>query len=445
MRSLKHINAYLCLHGKNVTKKAIEKFLHILHADIKAGRITKAKDKFHKETDRIQNSLVGMVNAMRPGEVCKIQIEPASKKHYESIIEKQGLGFIPMMVGAAIAKLTEHHVHKLFAKKEKPLAGVAEKKKITKRKSVKKTSKRKPAKKTIKKKSISGPQKGVKEKDGLVGAKKKRVFKPKVKKDLGTISAQVDEVLSNFRKERRSGSTKKYNTHALPSAKKIEVVKINPTEAEIVYAPSVHSADKLEPSSVSTMGTISATEMGNMTFTKLKFNDYYKGILGEPATDFDMSIDGSKGSGKTVYLLKFANYLADYHGPVLYVSSEEFGSASLIDKIQRFGITSKNLRFVKKMPSVNELLKYKFIFIDSINHVKITIDEYRKIREEKTKPAFILVFQQTKEGQSKGSTDWPHEVSIVASLFKDEFGERMLKITKDRFDVTDNVPRVVKI
>lgn len=117
IHSLKHINAYLCLHGKDVSKGAIAKFLSILQSDIKSGKITKAKDKFHKEVDRIQRSLVGMSNAMWKGEVAKVEIEPLRRKHYEAVLEGQGLGnAVPMVIAGAVTGLTTYHITKMFAK-----------------------------------------------------------------------------------------------------------------------------------------------------------------------------------------------------------------------------------------------------------------------------------------------------------------------------------------
>lgn len=735
MQSLKHIKAYLFLHGKNVSKKAVDKFLSILQADIKSGKITKAKDKFTKEVDRIQRSLVGMSNVMLPNEVVKVEIEAPSKKHYERIVVVgAALGsIIPAMVSGAAGKVTEAIILNLFKAKtglsglsgkgtllasapteEKILAiinkyfysttfklvdgvlhnskgpvnnfSVEQKKgryrfmqnesvsgtegvdlfedhenipaklqkvldkhskafedgnydllakalkavekigytfeyyvdgsaydlrkigekgksesisgiktdekklkkylknkkvrlthgyKLAKRKKGKKKAvknrkpktvkpikkvaakktkqvkkkaskpivkKVKPVKKievkkipaektkapkskvkasvtaaiadlltldkyqkygamflgmfystfknsdvvgdkigdmkekmfskyefdlfehdyhaktieltekgkeliksiegridTLKakksgsdmfpelagtKKKLRGPQRSARKQDGFVG--------------VGTISETVDGVLAAMKAERsgvKKAATKKHNTHILPVYRKVEVMPV-----ENVSAPA---QTQVQTSNVKTEGTMSGAEMGSMTFEKLNFNDYYKGIFGSPATNFDMCIDGSPGSGKTTFLLMFANYLADFHGPTLFVTTEEFGSATLIDKVNRFNIKSKNLYFAKKVPALDELKKYKFVFIDSINHAKITIEQYQAMREKAAKTAFILVLQQTKSGSYKGSTDWPHEVEITMSLFKDEFDERNLKISKDRY--TDPVPRVVKI
>lgn len=189
-------------------------------------------------------------------------------------------------------------------------------------------------------------------------------------------------------------------------------------------------------------GVMSADKMGEVKYEAFKFNPYYKGIFGSPATNFDMCIYGDPGTGKTVFLLQLANYFAENFGPVLYVSTEEYGAATLIDKIKRFKTNSKNLFFSPKLidPSI-DLKKYKFIFLDSVNHAKVNLEQYKQIREENPNTVFVLILQTTKSGSYRGGKDWPHEVEISMKLYKDENGKRMLNIDKDRY----GNPRTVKI
>lgn len=190
-------------------------------------------------------------------------------------------------------------------------------------------------------------------------------------------------------------------------------------------------------------GVMSADKMGEVKYDSFEFNPYYKSILGKPATNFDLCIYGDPGSGKTVFLLKLANYFAETFGPVLYVSTEEYGSATLIDKINRFKTNSTKLFFSPKLIDDKiDLKKYKFIFIDSVNHAKINLEQYKQIREKNPDTVFILILQTTKAGSYRGGKDWPHEVEISMRLFIDgEIGKRMIQVDKDRY----TNPRIVKI
>jgi hypothetical protein len=186
-------------------------------------------------------------------------------------------------------------------------------------------------------------------------------------------------------------------------------------------------------------GVMNATDMANFSYTKIGFDGEYKRIFGNPANNFDMCINGEPGAGKTVFLLKLANYMANNFGNVLYVTTEEYGSATLKDKTQRFKINSPNLYFAKTADK-KELSKYPIVFLDSVNHSKLTLDEYKQLREENPQQIFVLVLQNTKKGTFKGANDWPHEVEIVCNLYKDkETGERILNFSKDRYNDTRQI------
>lgn len=696
MRSLKHISAYLFLHGKKVSKEAVDKFLSILQSDINSSKITRAKDKFHKEVDRIQRSLVGMSNAMFPGEVANIKIEPARKKHYEGIVKSQGLGSLPVIIAGAVSALTQHHIHKMFGHKvvglsglksrkyskvctlsgidesvfddladlyeksfdtknsnlnkqiplsEKAIARIKEQtgkefknyslivyaseikhttkthggkhekltgqipiddveeflmfpivvnnfdmvefekrggknkkfdtlkftKKIGKRyfvvqeilgtskllryktmwikksptqgigdfrsanvakkapsperpkriaklhkknnksKNTHELAKRKKevksnAKKTIKKVK---PKKVVKKKTPSKKSNLKKIKKeldrdPEMKQIIAqtikagkaitsnkTVKASVNKAIEdlisikpnlkkigamalnmfyNKFKEKQIGDkieingdfaetmftkvgdyqlvhyNKKYHSEAELTETGFELIekikaRLNTLKAKKAGTDLFPELAGVKQSPVPSGTRMKASEMKHMTFERLKFNPYYTGIFGSPAVNFDMCIHAGPGTGKTVFLLQFANYLAKNHGPVLYVTTEEYGSPTLVDKTERFGIDSDNLFFEKKVPAISELKKYKFIFIDSVNHAKINCEDYKKIRESVPNSAFILILQQTKGGTHKGGNDWPHEVEISMRMFKDEMNERWLDVEKDRYDNT----RVVKI
>lgn len=179
-------------------------------------------------------------------------------------------------------------------------------------------------------------------------------------------------------------------------------------------------------------GVLSTAQMAGFTYKEIALNPYYAKILGKPATNFDMCIHGEPGSGKTVFLLKLANYLAENFGKVVYVTTEEFGSATLTKKIKDFNINSKNLFFTDKLEKINPS-DFAFMFVDSVNHSGLKLADYKEMRIKHPNTAVILILQTTKGGTYKGGKDWPHEVEICARLFKNEKGQRMIEITKDRY------------
>jgi len=189
---------------------------------------------------------------------------------------------------------------------------------------------------------------------------------------------------------------------------------------------------------------ISAEDLLNKDFEKgLDFENKYKILFGKPAPNFSMMLFGQPGSGKTYFSLEFAYYLTNF-GKVLYISSEEYGSVTLQDKLkdiiekQEGGHKLKsnnldkdnikipdNLFFAKGMIDLED---YNFIFIDSVNDLDIDIMDYKEIRDIYSKTAFISILQSTKEMGFRGGKSWEHEMDIAA-----EVENGVVKVYKNRY------------
>lgn len=168
----------------------------------------------------------------------------------------------------------------------------------------------------------------------------------------------------------------------------------------------------------------------------LKFENKWFDIFGNPSPDFVMMVSGEPGSGKTTLLLEFAYYLASNFGKVLYISSEEYDSITLYQKLETvikevgeeengsFKIP-KNLFFGK---SFTDLLDYDFVIVDSVSEMNFDIMDFRELRDIYPKKAFILVLQHTKNNEYRGSKAWEHEVGIYADI-----KEGVISINKNRY------------
>lgn len=161
---------------------------------------------------------------------------------------------------------------------------------------------------------------------------------------------------------------------------------------------------------------VKAEELAGIQIETLKLQGVWGKWLGQPATNFDLLLSGSPGGGKSTLLLQFAHYLAnDLKKRVLFVSKEEFGSATLAEKVQRLKI--KNVHFTNTITS-DALLQgdYDVVFIDSITDLRFSVYDYKRLRELNPEVAFLLIAQQTKGGKFKGNNEWPHETEIVAEV-----------------------------
>jgi predicted ATP-dependent serine protease len=167
----------------------------------------------------------------------------------------------------------------------------------------------------------------------------------------------------------------------------------------------------------------------------LEFSGVYKELFGTPSRTFDLGLSGDSGSGKTTFLLKFAYYLAKNFGKVLYISSEEFGSVTLVSKLEdMFGGKEgedfklpENLYFAKGM---TDLTDYKFVIVDSITDMDLEIHDYKELRDIYKNTAFILVLQYTKGGEYKGGKEWEHECEIFTDV-----ADGVITVTKNRYGV----------
>ncbi len=170
----------------------------------------------------------------------------------------------------------------------------------------------------------------------------------------------------------------------------------------------------------------------------LDFTGKWENIFGKPSPDFSMMFSGEPGSGKTTVMLEFAYYLASNFGKALYISSEEFGSATLADKLKEiikdrgymgeeedtFEVP-KNLFFAK---GFSDLQDYDFIIVDSVTELNFDVQDYREVRDIYPEKAFVTIFQHTKDKDYRGSKEWEHEVSIYA-----EIEDGIIRVFKNRY------------
>ncbi len=152
-------------------------------------------------------------------------------------------------------------------------------------------------------------------------------------------------------------------------------------------------------------------------------------LLHEPETCFAMMVWGLPGQGKSTLLIKLTRYLAQTFGPALYVSNEEFGSASLQAKLSRAGGSVPGLDFTKNVPDDATLKRYHFLILDSVATLGIKLQAYRELKLRHPHLATILVLQSTKAGQFKGENGWPHEVDIEVEAY----GPGKARVTKNRY------------
>ena len=178
---------------------------------------------------------------------------------------------------------------------------------------------------------------------------------------------------------------------------------------------------------------VSSSDLVKMDYKQFDFQGRWLDFIGNPAINFFAAIHGKAGEGKSTFAIQFANYLATNFGKVIYISGEEGFSKTFKDKFERQGATSPDL-YVGDIRSfediVTELKKYDyhFVFIDSLDTLKIGPDEMKQLRQTFTEKAFITISQSTKDGKMRGSYEIIHDSDVVIQV-----ADGVATTTKNRF------------
>jgi len=168
-------------------------------------------------------------------------------------------------------------------------------------------------------------------------------------------------------------------------------------------------------------GLLSAGDLENLDYPKFDFDDPYLEFIGRPAVGFHAIVFGLPKSGKSIWSLKFADYLANDFGRVLYVASEEGFKGTIKDKVSQFTTNRDDLIFgnFKGIDKIRENISgFDFVFIDSLDYAKITVEEVEELKRENPDVSFITVKQVTKDGKFRGSQEFAHNCDILVEIEK---------------------------
>lgn len=167
-------------------------------------------------------------------------------------------------------------------------------------------------------------------------------------------------------------------------------------------------------------GILSAEELENMDYDKYVFgDDKYGQFIGNPAVGFHAIVFGLPKGGKSIWSMQFADYLANHFGKVLYIASEEGFKGTIKDKITEWTNNRKDLKFANFTgydQIKDNISGYNFVFIDSLDFAKITVEEMEELKKLNPKTSFVTVKQVTKDGKFRGSQEYAHNCDIIVSI-----------------------------
>lgn len=141
-------------------------------------------------------------------------------------------------------------------------------------------------------------------------------------------------------------------------------------------------------------------------FTCIELTGKWRKLIGKPQDDAKIMFYGKPGNGKSTLAIQFAAYVSRTLGyKTLYVTSEEAFSYTFQEKLQRLNAANPNLTITGEFPA--DVSSYKFIFIDSVNHSRMSPEDVANLPQGKF---YVYVFQTTKGGQFRGSQEYLHDV-----------------------------------
>jgi hypothetical protein len=168
-----------------------------------------------------------------------------------------------------------------------------------------------------------------------------------------------------------------------------------------------------------TLKEIVADDLVKVEFDSLDFSGKFLELIGKPSRIFSGIIWGLPKGGKSNLSIRFADYLQEYFGDVVYIAAEEGVSASLKEKfiqIKGGGVTVVECR---NREEIREYLKnkpFQFVFIDSINVAGIDNEYLELIKAENPKKSFVSIVQATKSGNFKGDQGLTHNCDFVIKV-----------------------------
>ena len=155
-------------------------------------------------------------------------------------------------------------------------------------------------------------------------------------------------------------------------------------------------------------------------------------------------MDGQQGAGKTTTLYKFMDSFAVTGNKCLFLSLEEHPASSLAkDKVSKYLSTQaqENIDTVGEVESITELYEfvkdYEIIFIDSWQKLQrmvgaIRLDE--DLRKKFNGKVFVVIFQQTTTGRTKGGAEVVFDGDIIIKMVKESsFAENYAYFDKNRY------------
>jgi ParB/RepB/Spo0J family partition protein len=168
----------------------------------------------------------------------------------------------------------------------------------------------------------------------------------------------------------------------------------------------------------------------------------------KPSGSIIIALDAKQGAGKTTAGWKFMNDVAGSGHKVLFASLEEHPSSNLFQEKIDYHIKPQNVDNIRVIDDFLDYQDFKnlvssvdYIFIDSWQKLEKMINGInmdQDIRNAFDGKVFLIIFQQTTTGRTKGGADKVFDADVVLKGFAgSSFNENYFIADKNRYTTGD--------
>ncbi len=173
---------------------------------------------------------------------------------------------------------------------------------------------------------------------------------------------------------------------------------------------------------------LGVTEFLNKKFLELEFTGKWKDAFGNPERNFKMIVFGKRKNGKTEFVVSFVKFMTTF-GRVLYNSFEQGHSRSLQCAYMRQDMKDVSGKVVTTHKEPFESMYYRLkqkkspqiVVIDSVQHIKMTKDQWQQLVTDFPKKAFIAISHaqgDDPKGEVADFIGYDVDISVLVKGFK---------------------------
>lgn len=190
----------------------------------------------------------------------------------------------------------------------------------------------------------------------------------------------------------------------------------------------------------------SNSEAAEFYTVKGEFGNFLQRVERKKVHSVVITMDGEQGAGKTTTLYKAMEAFASAGNKCLFISGEEHPTSALaIEKTEKYlsEASKQNIDTIGEVESKEELYDlikpYEIVFIDSWQKLlrmvgNLQLDE--DLRKAFDGKVFVIIFQQTTTGRTKGGAEVVFDGDIIIKMVKGErFSENYAYFDKHRYTV----------